>query len=186
MQPADSQLYKIQRAVLDAANPLIKAFDLLQQEKEEVDLAEVSKAVKASLHLLGGANAHLTTERRKGALSKMKPQWAHLAKEKFPKAKRNLFGEGFEEVVERRAKTITALKKATTLGGSSSSQQNFRTSNQASRPFRQGTTRNQSRGWLPKADGVFGRLDGPSTRGRAATRYPGGRSNYNRKIRYNN
>ena len=60
MQPADSQLYKIQRAVLDASNPLIKAFDLLQQEK--VDVAEVSKTVKASLHLLGGANAHLTTE----------------------------------------------------------------------------------------------------------------------------
>ena len=81
-------------------------------------------------HRLGGANAHLTTERRKGALSKMKPQWAHLTKEKFPKAKRNLFCEGFEEVVERRAKAITAIKKATTLGGSSSSQQNFRTSNQ--------------------------------------------------------
>lgn len=186
MQPADSQLYRIQRSILDAANPLIKAFDLLQQEKEEVDVAEVSIAVKASLLLLGGANAHLTTERRKGALSKMKPQWAHLAKEKFPEAKRNLFGEGFEEVVERRAKAITALKKAATFGGPSTSQQNFRTSTHTSRPFRHGTTRNQSRGWLPKTDGVFGRLDGPPARGRGAPRYPGGRLNYNRRIRYNN
>ena len=30
MQPADSQLYKIQRIILDAVNQLIKAFDLLQ------------------------------------------------------------------------------------------------------------------------------------------------------------
>ena len=167
MQPADSQLYKAQRVVLDAANPLIKAFDLLQQKPDSLDIAEVSKAVKSSLQLLGGANAHLTTERRKGALSKMKPQWAHLAKEKFPEAKRNLF----EEVVERRAKSITALKKATTLGGSNSFQQNFRSSAQSYRPFRQGTTRNQSCGWLPKSDGVFGRLDGPSIRGRSAARY---------------
>lgn len=29
MQPADSQLYKIPRSVLDVANPLIKAFELL-------------------------------------------------------------------------------------------------------------------------------------------------------------
>ena len=69
MQPADSLLYKIQRSVLDAANPLIKAFEFLQQEKEEVDISEVSKAVRASLHL----NAHLTTQRRKGAVSEMKP-----------------------------------------------------------------------------------------------------------------
>ena len=135
MQPADSQLYKVQRVVLDAANPLIKAFDLLQQEPDSLDIAEVSKAVKSSLQLLGGANAHLTTERRKGVLSKMKPQWAHLAKEKIPEAKHNLFGEGFEEVVEIRAKAITALKKATTLSGSSSSQQNFRSSAQPYRPF---------------------------------------------------
>ena len=121
MQPADSQLYKIQRSVLDVANPLIKAFELLQQEEEEL-IFEVSKAVRASLHLLGGANAHLTT-RRKGALSKMKPQWADLAKEKFPEAKRNLFGEGLEQVVERRAKTITALKKTATLGASSTPRQ---------------------------------------------------------------
>ena len=98
-------------------------------------MTEVSKAVKASFHLLGGANAHLTTERRKGALSKMKSQWAHLAKEKFPQAKRNLFGEGFEEVVERRAKAITALKKAATFGGASSSQHSFCTPSQTGRPF---------------------------------------------------
>ena len=79
MQPADSQLYKVQRIVLDAATPLIKAFDLLQQEPHSLDITEVSKAVKAFLQLLGGADAHLTTERRKGALSKMKSQWAHLA-----------------------------------------------------------------------------------------------------------
>ena len=76
--------------MLDAANPLIKAFELLQHEKEEIDISEVSKVVRASLHLLGGAIAHLTTQIRKGALSKMKPQWAHVAKEKFPEARRNL------------------------------------------------------------------------------------------------
>ena len=55
-QPADSQLYKIQRSVLDAANPIIKAFELLQHDKdEEVDIAEVSKAEWVSLHLFGGA-----------------------------------------------------------------------------------------------------------------------------------
>ena len=53
----------------------------------------------------------------------MKPQWADLAKEKFPEAKRNVFGEGFEQVVERRAKTITAIKKTATLGVSSTPQQ---------------------------------------------------------------
>jgi hypothetical protein len=180
MQPADSQLHKIQRTVLDVANPLIKAFELLQQEKWIF-----WRYLRLSLHLLGGANAHLTTQRRKGALGKMKPQWAHLAQEKFPEAKRNLFGEGFEQVVERRAKTITALKKMATLGTASTSQ-NVRSSYQSSRPFRQGTTRSQSRGGLPKSDGVFGRVNGPSARGRAAPRYSGGRANYNRKIRYNN
>ena len=70
---------------------LIKAIDLLQQE--DVDVAEVSKAVKAFLHLLGGANADETLV-------------AHLTKEKFPKDKRNLFGEGFEAVVKGEPKPL--------------------------------------------------------------------------------
>ena len=64
IQPADSQLYKIQRSALDATNPLIEVFELLQQEKEEIVISVVAKAVRASLHLLGGLNAHLTTQRR--------------------------------------------------------------------------------------------------------------------------
>ena len=61
MQSADSQLYKIQRSVLDAANPLITAFEPLQQEKEKIDIFEVPKAVRASLHLLGGAMLSVTS-----------------------------------------------------------------------------------------------------------------------------
>ncbi len=70
--------------------------------------------VKKSIILVGDVSAIFTTQRHAQVLTKLNPSLASLGKEQFPEAGKQLFGEGFEDRLNRSetARTVTAAHNA--------------------------------------------------------------------------
>ena len=70
------------------------------------------------LRLVGNASALMTNERCSTALKKInaKGSLVSLASETFPDAKKNLFGDGFEERLKTRSETAKTLLQASSVG----------------------------------------------------------------------
>ena len=92
--------------------------------------------------LVGNASALLSKERRSLVLKKInsKGTLTSLAAEEFPDAKKNLFGDGFEERLKARSETAKTLFQAANAG-------------QKTKFFRGRTTPFRSRGY--RGGGAF-------------------------------
>ena len=110
MKQADKDSRFLQDRVLDIVGPMSFAYEHLNlnlhQCEEETGIKLTQEQVKRlfnaiynSMALVGDVSALLSKERHSLVLKKInsKGTLASLAAEEFPDAKKNLFGDGFEE-----------------------------------------------------------------------------------------
>ena len=93
--------------------PLVSA----TENDEEITLDRQSavafmNCVKKAILLVGDVSAVLTAQRRAQVLTKLNPSLASLAKEKFPDAGKQLFGDGFEARLKTRSETAQTVAAA--------------------------------------------------------------------------
>ena len=126
IKQADKETKFLQGRVLDAVGPIAFMYehlnDLLSHAKENGEVVLSSEQVQAlfsaSSHglrgLVGNASALMVKERRSTVLKKInaKGSLVSLASETFPDAKKNLFGDGFEERRKTRSETAKTLLQA--------------------------------------------------------------------------
>ena len=143
---------------------------ILHQCEEESGIALTQEQVKGLFHaiyssmaLVGNTSALLSKERRSLVLKKInsKGTLASLAAEEFPDAKKNLFGDGFEEQLKTRLETSKTLFQAANAGKNTMF---FRGSTTLfrSRGYRRGGTfrgapRNRFSRGFPSSRGSWGR-----------------------------
>lgn len=93
--------------------PLVSA----TENDEEITLDRQSamafmNCVKKAVLLVGDVSAVLTAQRRAQVLTKLNPSLASLAKDKFPDAGKQLFGDGFEARLKTRSETAQTVAAA--------------------------------------------------------------------------
>ena len=149
---ADRAASRLQNFWLDAANPLVYVLE----KAEELELpAEVIGAIQTSLQLLGNANAHNTTDRRKAILTQMNSRLKGLVRDSdFKDAAPMLFGEHFGNLAKERLDAAAALTK--TLGVEKQTGRDFQKGHpQKFRGHGGGSYYNKShykqRGWQPSS-----------------------------------
>ena len=129
MKQADKDSRFLQDRVLDILGPMSFAYEhlnlIVHQCEEESSVALTQEQVKGlfnaiynSMALVGNASALLSKERRSLVLKKInsKGTLASLAAEEFPDAKKNLFGDSFEERLKTRSETAKTLFQAANVG----------------------------------------------------------------------
>ena len=90
---ADRKLSRLQNFVLDAAGPLIDAYDNIVGENPDRD--RVLQAIQVSLRIIGNTSAHFSQERRVKAIGRLNSDLKSLVEdEDFSKAAPFLFGSG--------------------------------------------------------------------------------------------
>ena len=111
----DSQLAKIQGAMLYAANPLTNLWadlieqGLVQDSQAAIHVANVLEIIQRSLVLLGNANSLISETRRENALESIHPSLKKYGKGEFTKAKADLFGEEFKDTLVKKVEADSAL-----------------------------------------------------------------------------
>ena len=107
----DNRAKQLQEYWLDAATPLIAAFENIQEDK--ADLQDATKAMQEALVFLGNASQHHAVHRRQAILQQLNPQLKPLVKdEDFVDAPPFLFGEHFASVAKERLEAAAVLKKS--------------------------------------------------------------------------
>lgn len=122
----DSQLAKIQGAMLYAAGPLTNLWaDLIEQglandSDAAIHVSDVLETIQRSLVLLGNANSLLSETRREIALESIHPSLKKYGKGEFAKAKADLFGQEFKDTLVKKVEADSALSKAVSIVSKSS------------------------------------------------------------------
>ena len=130
VKQADKDGRFLQDRVLDILGPMSFLYEhlslILHQSDEENSTITLSqeqvkglfKATYNSMLLVGNASALLSKDRRSLVLKKInsKGTLTFLAAEEFPDAKKNLFGDGFEEPLKARSETAKTLFQAANVG----------------------------------------------------------------------
>ena len=116
----DSQLSKIQTAVLACIRPLTSAWhDLLEAGLEEdtsmkVPATEVLEIIQRSLCLIGNASEFISQARRSKILEAIEPSWGKYATEGY-KTNDTLFGKDFQASLTSKVEADSALSKAVSI-----------------------------------------------------------------------
>lgn len=122
----DSQLAKIQGAMLYAAGPLTNLWaDLIEQgltndSDAAIHVSDILETVQRSLVLLGNANSLISETRREIALESIHPSLKKYGKGEFAKAKADLFGQEFKDTLVKKVEADSALSKAVSIVSKSS------------------------------------------------------------------
>lgn len=117
----DSQLAKIQGAMLYAASPLTNLWsDLIEQglssdPEAAIHVSDILDTIQRSLVLLGNANSLISETRREIALESIHPSLKKYGKGAFAKAKADLFGEEFKDTLVKKVEADSALSKAVSI-----------------------------------------------------------------------
>ena len=117
----DSQLSKIQGAMLYTASPLTNLWaELIEQglandPEAAIHVSDVLEIVQRSLVLLGNANSLISETRRENALESIHPSLRKYGKGEFTKAKADLFGQDFKETLVKKVEADSALSKAVNI-----------------------------------------------------------------------
>ena len=111
VQERDKELSALQRAILNATGPLCCLHDRLETNQGPLDPAELKRTVEQTLCLLGSANTHLSTLRRKKVLASVNKAKIDLANQPLPNAKKWLFGEDFPSIASKEAELARGLAK---------------------------------------------------------------------------
>ena len=117
----DSQLAKIQGAMLYAASPLTNLWaDLIEQglsndAEAAIHVSDILDTIQRSLVLLGNANSLISETRREIALESIHPSLKKYGKGAFAKAKADLFGEEFKDTLVKKVEADSALSKAVSI-----------------------------------------------------------------------
>ena len=181
VKQADKDGRFIQDRVLDILGPMSFIYEhlnlILNQSDEGNSITLSHEQVKGlfnatynSMLLVGNASALLSKERRNLVLKKInsKGTLTSLASEEFPDAKKNLFGDGFEERLKARSETAKTLFQASNVG-------------KAPMFFRGSTTPFRSRGY--RGGGAF--RGAPRNRYSHSRGYPRSRGSWGRGFQSN-
>ena len=123
MKSQDEPHREIQDKVLDLLGTLSTLYENLSPLLEAVnkegsvtlDKASIMNfiiCVKNAILLTGDTPAQISNHRREQILTKLNPMLTSLAKEEFPDARCQLFGDGFEECLKMRSETADSITKA--------------------------------------------------------------------------
>jgi hypothetical protein len=122
----DSQLAKIQGAMLYAAGPLTNLWaDLIEQglandSDAAIHVSDILETIQRSLVLLGNANSLISETRREIALESIHPSLKKYGRGEFAKAKADLFGQEFKDTLVKKVEADSALSKAVSIVSKSS------------------------------------------------------------------
>ena len=117
----DSQLAKIQGAMLYAASPLTNLWaELIDQgltndPEAAIHVSDILDSIQRALVLLGNANSLISETRREIALESIHPSLKKYGKGEFTKAKADLFGEEFKDTLVKKVEADSALSKAVNI-----------------------------------------------------------------------
>ena len=117
----ESELSKIQSAILAGVRPLTSAWQLLLDNGLENDLemvvpaSEVLTLIQCSLCMIGNASELVSQTRRSKILTAIDPSWSKFGEGDFPSAKDTLFGEEFQASLTTRVEKDNALSKAVSI-----------------------------------------------------------------------
>ena len=117
----DSELSKIQAAILATIHPLTSAWQsfvdggLEQDPGLMVPATEVLSLVQHTLCLVGNSSELVSQIRRSKILGAGYPSWAKYGTDDFPSAKATLFGEEFQANLTNSVKKDSALSKALSI-----------------------------------------------------------------------
>ena len=105
----DRTTSRLQQFWLDAVAPIV----MVLERAEEFSLPpEAINMIQTSIQLMGNANYHHSTERRKALLQHLNPLLKQLVEESdFKEAPPMLFGENFGVLAKQRIEAAAALKK---------------------------------------------------------------------------
>lgn len=122
----DSQLTKIQGAMLYVASPLTNLWaELIEQgltndPEAAIHVSDVLEIIQRALVLLGNANSLISETRREIALESVHPSLKKYGKGEFTKAKADLFGQEFKDTLVKKVEADSALSKAVNIVSKSS------------------------------------------------------------------
>ena len=117
----ESELSKVQSAILAGVRPLTSAWQLLLYNGLENDLEMVAPAtevltlIQCSLCMIGNASELVSQTRRSKILTAIDPSWSKFGKGDFQLAKDTLFGEKFQASLTTRVEKDNALSKAVSI-----------------------------------------------------------------------
>ena len=117
----DSELAKIQSAILAGVRPLTSAWQLLLDNGLENDpemvvpASEVLTLIQCSLCMIGNASELVSQTRRSKILNTIDQSWSKFGEGDFPSAKDTLFGEEFQASLTTKVEKDNALSKAVSI-----------------------------------------------------------------------
>ena len=117
----DSELAKIQSAILAGIRPLTSAWQLLLDNGLEKDpemvvpASEVLTLIQCSLCMIGNASELVSQTRRSRILETIDHSWSKFGEGDFPSAKDTLFGEEFQASLTKMVEKDNALSKAVSI-----------------------------------------------------------------------
>lgn len=117
----DSELAKIQSAILAGVRPLTSAWQLLHDNGLEKDpemvvpASEVLTLIQCSLCMIGNASELVSQTRRSKILNTIDHSWSKFGEGDFPSAKDTLFGEEFQASLTTKVEKDNALSKAVSI-----------------------------------------------------------------------
>ena len=117
----DSELAKIQSAILAGVHPLTSAWQLLLDNGLENDpemvvpASEVLTLIQCSLCMIGNASELVSQTRRSKILNTIDQSWSKFGEGDFPSAKDTLFGEEFQASLTTKVEKDNALSKAVSI-----------------------------------------------------------------------
>ena len=117
----DSELAKIQSAVLASIRPLTSAWQLLLDAGLEEDPqmvvpgSEVLTLVQCTLCMIGNASELISQTRRSKILDTIDPSWSKFGEDSYSSVQDTLFGESFQSSLTTRVEKDTALSKAVSI-----------------------------------------------------------------------
>ena len=117
----DSELAKIQSAILASIRPLTSAWQLLleaglpENPQMTVPAEEVTTLIQCTLCMIGNASELVSQTRRSKILETIDPSWSKFGEDPFPTAHDTLFGDAFQSSLTTRVEKDTALSKAVSI-----------------------------------------------------------------------
>ena len=147
---SDRSVSRLQQFWLDAVGPLVM---VLEKADDFVLPPEAINMIQTSLQLMGNANYHHSSERRKILLQHLNPQLKQLVEESdFKEAPPMLFGENFGSVAKQRIEAAAALKKTLAPGKGKWGFRGSHPQKNWSRGGGSSTHSGQRRGWQPRGN----------------------------------
>ena len=117
----DTELSKIQSAILAIIRPLTSAWQHLVEAKLEdtpdlmVPASEVLNLIQQTICLVGNASEFTSQIRRSHILGAIDTSWSKFSSDSFESATVTLFGEEFHESLSKKVEKESALSKAVSI-----------------------------------------------------------------------